>query len=76
MTSDQQVSYIAGIIEGLAYARWLKDGKNSTGMKCILNWHYAKDSKSWTQIEAFFSRHPTRQAAPLLYILTGKECGR
>lgn len=75
MTSDQQVSYIAGVIEGLAFARWLKDDRAMEGMRCIYNWAYEDTSKKWDQIEAFFAKHPERKAGPLVYILIKAECG-
>jgi len=75
MTSDQQVSYIAGIIEGLAFSRWLKDGKIMDGMNCIYDWYYENSLEKWKQIEAFFGEHPARQPGPLVYILVRAECG-
>lgn len=73
MTSDQQVSYIAGVIEGLAYSRWLRDRPNTDGMNCIYNWYSRTDK--WGQIESFFGLHPDKSVGPLLYILTKKDCG-
>ncbi len=75
MTSDQQVSYIAGIIEGLAFARWLKDEKEMEGMRCVYNWYYENSLEKWEQIEAFFGEHPDRKPGPLIYILVRSECG-
>lgn len=42
MTSEQRPSYIAGVVERLAYARYAKDGKADQGMKCIYQWFYQK----------------------------------
>lgn len=73
MTSDQQVSYVAGIVEGLAFSRWQRDKPNGDGVKCIYDWHGKKGI--WNKIEQWFGRHPDKQPGPLLYILIKKECG-
>ena len=73
MTSDQQVSYVEGVIEGLAFSRWQRDKPERTGIQCIYRWADRKDK--WPRIEQWFARHPTRQVGPLLYILIKKDCG-
>lgn len=75
MTSDQQISYVGGTIEGLAYSRWLYGGKDNEGFRCVRDWFYGADENRWPLIEAFFDRHREKQVAPLLYILVKKECG-
>lgn len=40
MNADERFGYISGVIEGLAYSRWLRDKPDSTGMSCIYNWYY------------------------------------
>ncbi|MFT6658547.1 hypothetical protein [Maritalea sp.] len=74
MTSDQQVSYVTGIVDGLAYARWRNGNKDGEGLRCITGWLGGKTDR-WPLIDAFFAKHPTRQPAALLYILVSKECG-
>lgn len=74
MTSDQQVSYVTGIVDGLAYARWRNGNKDSEGLRCITSW-LGGETDRWPLIDAFFAKHPTRQPAALLYILVSKECG-
>lgn len=75
MGSDERVGYVAGVIEGLAYSRWLKDRPDDTGMKCIYDWYYKGAGKNWTSISAWFNRHPDKYAGPLLHVLIKKECG-
>lgn len=73
MSSDQQVGFISGIISGLSFARWLKDDKEMEGMRCIQAWW--EKPGMWNEIDTFFAKHPTRQPAPLVYILVRDECG-
>ncbi len=74
MSSNEQVNFIAGVVEGLAFSRWLKDRPDDTGIKCIYKW--AGNKKKWNQIDAFFAKHPEKAIGPLLYILIKKECGQ
>ncbi len=73
MTSDQQVSFVAGVIEGLTFSRWQKDNPDLSGVQCIRKWADRQDK--WSKIEQWFGRHPDKQPGPLLYILIKQECG-
>ncbi len=73
MTSDQQVSFVAGVVEGLAFSRWQRDKPDRTGIQCIYAWYGKKDK--WPKIEQWFGRHPDKQVGPLLYILIKQDCG-
>jgi len=76
MNDDQRGSYIAGVVEALAFSRWLSDKPEKSGMDCIHNWLYGEESES--SIRSYFEwfdRHPEKPAAPLLYLLIKKECG-
>jgi len=75
MNLGQRHGYISGVIEGLAYSRFLRDKPNETGMKCIYDWYYSGKAKKWKTIETWFGRHPNKPAGVLLYVLIKKECG-
>ena len=75
MDAKQQVSYISGVIEGLAYSRFLRDRPNDSGMNCIYNWHSNGGTGRWKKMEAWFARHPDKPVGVLLYVLIKKECG-
>ena len=75
MNTDHQTSYVAGVIGGLAYSRFLRDKPDQSGMDCIYRWYYGSGSEKWTQIETWFSRHLEKEAEPLLYVLVKRECG-
>ena len=75
MNTDQRYGYIAGVVEGLAYSRWLKDKPQNEGMKCIYDWYYGKPGKNWERINSWLTRHPDKPVGALLYVLIKKECG-
>ena len=75
MNADERFGYISGVVEGLAYSRWLKDRPNDTGMQCIYKWYYNAKLEKWKKITAWFNRHPNKPVGVLLYVLIKKECG-
>lgn len=75
MNSDQRTSYIAGVVDGFAQSRWVKDKPDQSGMKCINGWFYNGQAEKWTRINAWFNRHLDKPANALLYVLIKKECG-
>lgn len=75
MNADQQVGYLAGLVDGLAYARWLTDKPNDVGMQCIYNWFYNEKTETLREINTWFERHLDKPVDALLYILIKKECG-
>ena len=75
MNTDQQYSYLAGMIGGFAHSRFLRDKPDQSGMNCIFDWYYGSGTKKWPIIEQWFSRHLDKQVEPLLYVLIKRECG-
>ena len=75
MDAKQRYGYVSGVVEGLAYSRFLRDKPSETGMKCIYDWYYKDGAKQWTRIESWFRRHPDKPAGVLLYVLIKKDCG-
>ena len=75
MTLEQRHSYVSGVIEGLAYSRWLKDKPSDVGMQCIYKWYYSGKTENLKKIYAWFERHPDKPVGALLYVLIKKECG-
>ena len=77
MNADQQVSYIAGVVEGMAYSRYLRDKPSEDGMNCLYQW-YANNTGSREKskkVDALFAQHPDKPVGVLLYVLMKKECG-
>lgn len=76
MSSDQRFSYIAGVVGGLAYARFLTERPDETGMQCIQDWLYGDSKeKNLRRTYEWLEKHPEKPVEPLLYVLIRKECG-
>ena len=75
-TSPQhRIGYVNGVIEGLAFARYLRDRPDTTGMKCIYNWHLKGEGSNWNRIVAWLEQHPEQRVGALIYVLVKQECG-
>lgn len=80
MPVRERFSYVAGIVEGLAYARFRKDtaakgGNDVSGMKCIYDWFYTDNTKTMDTVEAAFRKYADRYPATLLAVLIKRKCG-
>lgn len=72
---EKRYVYVAGMIEGLAYSRFLRDRPNEGGMICIRGWLDNNAEENWEKIRFFFQRHPDKPPAVLLHVLIKKDCG-
>lgn len=74
MEPEQRWSYIAGIVEGLAYARYIQDGQETAGMACINNWFYEQDGAIEQVYQAFgeFADYPP---GAVMSVLLDQVCG-
>lgn len=76
MNVDQQVSYVAGVVEGLAYSRYLRDKPDQSGMQCIYDWYGKNTGKvQISKMDAWFAKHPDKPVGVLLYVLIKQDCG-
>ena len=80
MPTKERYAFAAGIVEGLAYARFRKDSiaagsKVETGMKCITNWFYSEGSKTMLRIEEAFGSYPDYPPSAVIAVMAKKECG-
>lgn len=81
MQVRERTSYITGIVEGLAYARFQRDTRasgepNQEGMNCIYNWFYADAMNRLDSIEATFSAYEDQFPAVILSAMIARECGQ
>ncbi|OLP58348.1 hypothetical protein BJF93_07040 [Xaviernesmea oryzae] len=74
MSSEQRAAYLAGVIEGLAIARYNKDGKQKTGLGCIYDWYY-KDKSNLKLIHDAFDKYPTYPPGSIVDVLVKQKCG-
>jgi hypothetical protein len=80
MPVRERYAYVAGIVEGLAYARFRKDSleagsKVETGLRCIKNWFYNGESKTMLEIQDSFAAYPNLPPVVIVAAMTKTECG-
>jgi len=74
MDGVQRLTFVAGVIEGLAIARYMKDGKQKTGMECIYDWFY-EDKSTRETIYAAFEKYPTYPPGSIIDVMVKQKCG-
>lgn len=74
MPQADRYPFVAGIIEGLAYARYVKDGKKTDGMGCIYDWFY-KNKGRIQDIYQAFDRFKEHLPGTIVATMVAKECG-
>lgn len=74
MDAKERYTFVAGIVEGLAMARYVKDGKKPEGMKCIYAWFYENPEVMRT-VSAAFERYPSYPPGTVVDVLTKTKCG-
>jgi len=74
MPQNERVPFVAGIIEGLAYARYVRDGKQTAGMGCIYDWFYKKQDRIQDIYQAF-NRFKDHTPGAIVAVMVAKECG-
>ncbi|HEY3696764.1 hypothetical protein [Phenylobacterium sp.] len=74
MKGGDLYTYVAGIVEGLAHARYIKDGKTTAGRECIFNWFY-EDKTTIRKIYAGFERYPNVLPGQVVGTLAAVKCG-
>ena len=77
MTAEQRGSYLSGVVEGLAFARFVQDRPDESGMACIYNWQNENLGRpeAFKTVAAWLERHSERTVGVLLYTLIKRECG-
>lgn len=74
MDATQRYAFISGVVEGLAVARYMRDGKKSEGMNCIYDWFY-DDKKTIDVIYVAFGKFSTYPPGAIIDSLTKRKCG-
>ena len=75
MKPTERGAYLAGIIDGMAQVRWVRDKPDNTGSRCIREWYYSDTGASTKRLSAWFGRHLDKPSGALVYVLVKKECG-
>jgi hypothetical protein len=74
MKPDERAAYFAGVVEGLAIARYMKDGKQNAGMNCIYSWYY-DDKQTLRLIHDAFDKYPSYPPGSIMDVLVRQKCG-
>lgn len=73
MPQNERYPFVAGIVEGLAYARYARDNKQVTGMGCIYKWFYGKQDRIQDVYQAF-NRFKDHTPGAIVAAMVAKEC--
>lgn len=81
MDPNQRFVFMSGVVEGLAYARFVRDTKQSgtkeyLGMHCIYDWFYDNGVEQIDHVEAAFAKYHDQTPAVVMTAMINKECGR
>ena len=74
MEASERFPFIAGIIEGLAHARYIRDGNQTDGMTCIYDWFYETENAVDT-IYVAFGAYPDYPPAAIVAGVLTQKCG-
>lgn len=71
---SERYAFVAGVVEGLAYARYLQDGKTPAGMRCIYDWFY-RTPGSLDQVYVAFGEFPEYPPGAVMAVVLKQVCG-
>lgn len=74
MPPGERYIFIAGIVEGLAHARYEADGRDTAGRSCIYRWFY-EDKSAIDHIEQAFGIYRDRLPGSVVGALIQMRCG-
>ena len=74
MGGGDRYLFTAGIVEGLAHARYIKDGRDTAGRSCIYRWFY-DDKTTMDAIDEGYRRYPQLLAGQVVGALAAQKCG-
>lgn len=74
MDGKERFAFVSGVVEGLAMARFMRDGKKPEGMKCIFDWFY-KEPATIDTVYAAFQRYPDYPPGTVVDLLAKRKCG-
>lgn len=80
MSASERFIYVSGMIEGLAYSRFLRDSaaagsKDERGMKCIYDWFYEGDDSIQQSIDSAFRTYADYSPSVVVWAMVKRECG-
>ena len=73
MNEGDLYTYVAGVVEGLAQARYRVDGKRTDGMSCIYGWFYDGD-RTFERIFVTFAHFKDEMPGNVVAAMAEKRC--
>lgn len=74
MPPAERYTFVAGIVEGLAHARFVRDNKETEARSCTCGWFY-EDKATIRKIEEAFQRYPGALPGAVVGALVSVTCG-
>lgn len=74
MEPSDRYSFMAGVVEGLAHSRMVKDGGAVSGARCIYQWFYDR-SATLGEITQAFEYFKDEMPGAVMAAMVEKECG-
>lgn len=74
MKGRERFAFIAGIVEGLAIARYESGDRDPKTLKCFYDWFYA-DVKIMDDIEQVFAKYPDYPPGSVISVMIEDKCG-
>ena len=80
MPVRERTSFVMGIVEAMAYARFVKDTKakgekDHVGMDCIYGWFHKNGVQRMSQIDAAFRKYKDHLPSIVMTAMIRKACG-
>jgi hypothetical protein len=78
MKAEERYPFVAGIIEGIAYHRYVLGEKDTAAMNCVYDWFYKGDGTGRKTIEIIYlalAEYPDHPPAAVIVALANKKCG-
>lgn len=74
MQPSDRYSFMAGVVEGLAHSRMVKDGGTVSGARCIYQWFYDREA-TLGEIKQAFEYFKDEMPGAVMAAMVEKECG-
>lgn len=77
MTPEERYSFVAGVVEGVAFHRYTIGNKDKAAMECVYDWFYEKHDGQRTidLIYVAFGKFPDYPPAAVVAALAKRKCG-
>jgi len=80
MPARERASYVMGMIDAMAYARFVKDTKakgekDQAGMACIYDWFHKDGVERMVQIDTAFRKYASYPSSMVVTAMVKKACG-